>query len=160
MLQLGDAMPDFTLPVAYADGRRAPIQFKTFLGKGPVVVAFYPLAFTGVCTKEVCDLRDHLAEMEALEAQVLGFSIDAAPSNAHFAKLQGLAYGIVSDANREVLPKIWEMQTVNGVHHVAKRGYLVLDAEGVVVDLWITDAPEQWVGVGPIRAALEKLRAR
>lgn len=158
MLDLGDTVPDFTLPLAKADGTKAPVAFHSLLGKGPVVIAFFPLAFTGTCTKEMCDLRDNPAVLDHVGATAVGFSIDTAPTNVHFAKAHDLRHGIFSDPNREVVHKIWDTMTVAGVHHTAKRGYLVVDRHGKVVDKWITLTPGEWPGIKPLEEAVARAK--
>ncbi|HEX2022848.1 MAG TPA: redoxin domain-containing protein [Candidatus Thermoplasmatota archaeon] len=157
MLDVGDKVPDFTLPLARADGRRERVAFSSLLGKGPVVVAFYPLAFTGVCTKELCELRDAQAQLDRLRATTVGFSVDTPQSNAAYAKAHALAHGLFSDPNREVVGRLWGTQTVAGVRDVAKRGWLVVRPDGVVAHRWVTEDPEIWSGVAPIEAALARL---
>lgn len=158
MLHIGDAVPDFTLPLAFADGRRDPVPFRSLLGRGPVVIAFYPLAFTRVCTVEMCEIRDAQSAMEELDATIVGFSIDAAPSNAHYAKLHDMRIGLYSDANRDVVDKIWETQRVVGVERCAKRGWLVVAPDGRVAAKWVTDVPAEWSGLAPVRQAVEALK--
>lgn len=161
MLAPGDRVPDFTLPVAYADGRKDDVRFSSLLGRGPIVLSFFPLAFTRVCTVQVCDMRDHAADMERLGAQVFGFSCDSKWANQRFAAEQAMAHGIFSDANRAVVDLLWETQTTAGVERVPKRGWMVVDAEGVVVERYVTDvAGEPWVGTKPIEAALLRALAR
>src|ERR1051326_1240168 len=103
---VGQKLPDFTLPIATKEGK-AEFKLHENLGNGPLVIAFYPLAFTGVCTKEMCDMRDNLAQFEGLGAKVLGFSTDTVFVNHEFAKAQNANYGVLSDANREVVGRIW-----------------------------------------------------
>lgn len=158
MLNVGDKMPDFTLPLAHADGKRDPVSFHSLLGKGPVVVAFYPLAFSGVCTKENCEIRDAQGQLTALHATVVGFSIDTPHANVPFAKANALNYGLFSDANREVVDKIWSTMTVGGVQRAAKRGWMVLSKDGKVVEKWVSEDPTVWSGVKPIEAALAKAK--
>lgn len=160
MLDVGDEVPDFTLPVGWPDGRRDPVQLKAALAKGPVVLSFFPLAFTRVCTTQMCDMRDALASLDALGAQAFGFSCDAVPTNAAFAKAEGLKHGIFSDANREVVDRIWATETVIGVHRVPKRGWMVVAQDGRVVDKYVADAPgAPWPGNAGIEAALRKARS-
>lgn len=157
MLRVGDKVPDFTLPVAYADGRKDDVAFSSLLGRGPVVLSFFPLAFTRVCTTQVCDMRDNTRVYEALGAQVFGFSCDSKWANAAFAKQESMTHGIFSDANRDVADLIWETQRTAGVERVPKRGWMVVDPRGVVVDLYVTDVPgAPWVGSKPIEAAIAK----
>lgn len=160
MLNVGDAVPDFTLPLAHADGKRDPVSFKTFLAaaNAPVVVAFFPLAFSGTCTKELCDLRDHQPNFDGLHAKVVGFSIDSGFTNVHFAKHNQLQHGLFCDPNREVVDKVWATMTVAGVKNAAKRGWLVVGKDGKVAEKWVSEDPNVWSGTGPIEAALSKLK--
>lgn len=156
MLDVGDEVPDFTLPLAYADGRKDPVRFRSLLGKGPLVLSFFPLAFTRTCTRQLCDMRDHAAGLDALGAQAFGFDCDSAFTNVAYAREHGLAHGIFSDPNREVVDRLWATQTVVGVHRVPKRGFLVVDRNGRVAARWVTDEPGEWHGIGPIEEALAK----
>lgn len=154
MLQVGDAVPDFELPVVYADGRKEKVQMKSLLGKGPIVLAFYPMAFTGLCTTEMCQMRDQQAFFDHLEAKTFGFSTDTPPTNAAFAKAHNLQHGLMSDANFEVVDKIWQSATIGGIHHRAKRGWLVVSPQGRVAAQWMSDDPAVWSGLEPIQKAL------
>lgn len=160
MLAPGDAVPDFTLPLAYADGRSDKVQFSSLLGRGPIVLSFYPLAFTRVCTTQMCDARDHQAVYDALHATVIGFSIDTPWTNVEYAKSLGLRQGIYSDPNRDVLPLIWDMAEVAGIRNCAKRGWMVISPQGKVVALHVADkAGDPWVGTKPIENALRRATA-
>ncbi|HUR69070.1 MAG TPA: redoxin domain-containing protein [Candidatus Thermoplasmatota archaeon] len=158
MLRPGDKVPDFVLPVGYPDGRREDVAFASLLGRGPIVISFFPLAFTRVCTTQMCDMRDHASMLDAHAAQVFGFSCDSKWTNAKFAAQENMKHGIFSDANRHVVDALWETQTTAGVERVPKRGWMVIDPQGVVVDLHVTDVPgDPWVGTKTIEAALAKV---
>jgi peroxiredoxin len=152
---VGSKLPDFTLKVATAEGV-ADWKLSDHLGKGPLVFAFFPLAFTGVCTIEMCDFRDNLARFAGLNATVLGFSVDTAPSNKAFATAQGLPFGILSDPNREVVGKLWPAMPVPiaGVNGVAKRGAMVVNADGTVKWTSVSDDVKVWVGTEEVRKHL------
>lgn len=158
MLDVGDAVPGFTLPIAYADGRKDIVPFQSLLGKGPVLLNFFPLAFTRVCTVQMCELRDRHQDLDALGVLPLGFSCDSPHANVAYAREQGLRHGIVSDPNREVVHRLWATMTVAGVRDVPKRGWLLVGAEGVVRARWVTDAPAEWTGMKPIEEALAATR--
>ncbi|HUR62817.1 MAG TPA: redoxin domain-containing protein [Candidatus Thermoplasmatota archaeon] len=151
----GTKLADFTLKLATKDGM-VDWKLSDHLGKGPLVFAFFPLAFTGVCTTEVCDMRDNLGSFSALNAQVFGFSADAAPSNKAFAIAQDLPFGILSDPNRDVIGKVWPaMPTpVLGVNSVAKRGAMVVNPDGTVKWASASDDTKVWVGVTEIKKHL------
>jgi peroxiredoxin len=150
---VGSRLPDFTLKLATKDGV-SEFNLAANLGQGPLVFAFYPLAFTGVCTKEMCEIRDNLARFEGMGAKVFGFSTDTAPVNHEFAKLHNLNTGILSDPNREVVGRIWQTMTVAGVHNVAKRGVLVAGPDGTVKWTSVSDDPKMWIGTDEVRKHL------
>lgn len=145
MLKVGDKVPDFTLPVATPDGR-AEFQLSKALGRGDLLLAFYPIAFTSTCTEELCDARDNIGFFQHVGADVYGFSTDTPQANAAYAREQELNFPLLSDPNRDVVDRIWETQRVSGVDRVAKRGLMVIDARGVVKWLWKTDDPDEWPG--------------
>src|SRR5581483_8741621 len=107
MLRVGDKVPDFELPLAFADGKRDKVRFSSLLGHGPVVIGFYPLAFTGTCTTEMCEMRDAQSFFDHLDAKAVGFSVDTPHTNVQFAKANHLRHGLFSDANHEAVDKIW-----------------------------------------------------
>lgn len=150
---VGTKLADFTLPLATKDGKQE-FNLAQHLGKGPIILGFYPLAFTGVCTKEMCDFRDNLGKFQGLGAQVFGFSIDTPFANVEFVKSQNANYGVISDPNREVVGRFWPTMTVGGVHHVAKRGVMILSGEGVVQWTSVSDDPKVWIGTDEVRKHL------
>lgn len=162
MLQPGHQVPDFTLLAGWADGRREPTRLGSLLENGPVVLSFFPLAFTRVCTTQMCDMRDAHAVLDRLGAIAYGFSCDSAPVNAAFAKAEGLRHGILSDPNREVVDLLWETDPVPvvGVKRTPRRGWMVVGPDGRVVDLWVAQkAGDPWPGNAGIEAALAKVSA-
>ncbi len=151
----GTKLPDFTLKVASKDGVH-DFKLSEHLGKGPLVFAFYPLAFTGGCVKEVCDMRDNMATLAGLNAQVFGFSIDTPASNKAFAIAQTLNFGLISDPNREFIGKVWPMMPtqVAAVVGVAKRRAMVVNPDGTVKWAAPSDDTGVWVGVAEIQKHL------
>lgn len=151
----GTKLPDFTLKAAGREGI-ADWKLSEHLGQGPVVLAFFPLAFTGVCTKEMCDFRDNLASFGLLRAQVLGFSTDPAPSNKAFGEKEGLTFPILSDPNHEVVGKVWPAHPapLHGVNGTAKRGVMVVNPDGTVKWAAASDDPKVWIGTEEVRKHL------
>ena len=148
----GTKLPDFTLRLATKDGYTTDFKLSEHLGKGPLVFAFFPLAFSGGCTKEVCDVRDNLASLSSLGAQVFGFSTDAAPSNKAFVVKEGLPFAIISDPNREVIGKVWPTypNPIVATQGVAKRGAMVVNPDGTVKWAFASDDVKVWVGTQEI----------
>jgi peroxiredoxin len=138
-LKVGDKAPDFKL----FDTERKERALGEFLGK-KTVIAFYPGAFTGVCTKEMCTLRDSIANFNAMDAQIVGISVDSPFANKGFATVNMITYPLLSDHSRAVA-KVWAglVEDFGGVkgYTTAKRSVFVLDKAGVVKYVWITDNP-------------------
>lgn len=115
------------------------------LAKGKTtVLVFFPAAFTGVCTTEVCTFRDSMARFNAVQAQVAGVSIDTPFTLDVFAQQNGLTFPLLSDANREAIRAfdvVWP--DLDGVRETASRAVIVLDRGGDVVYRWVGDNPGQ-----------------
>jgi peroxiredoxin len=138
-VKVGGKTPDFTLP----DTERKMRKLSDFYGK-KLVLAFFPGAFTSVCTREMCSFRDSLAKFNELKTQVVGVSVNDPFSNAGFAERNKLSFPLLSDYNREVI-KLYdiELKDFAGLkgYSVAKRSVFVLDKNGVVRYRWISDNP-------------------
>ena len=152
-VRVGDKAPEFTL----IDGDRKPRSLSEFLGK-KTVLAFFPGAFTGVCTKEMCALRDSMSRFNELNAQVVGISVDAPFSNKAFATQNNLQFPILSDYSRAAV-KAYGIVLDNFAgltgYSAAKRSVFVLDKDGVIRYVWITDNP----GVEPAYDEVSKALA-
>jgi glutaredoxin-dependent peroxiredoxin len=138
-LKKGDRAPAFTL----YDTEKKTRSLSEFLGK-KTVLAFYPGAFTGVCTKEMCTFRDSLSTLGSLNAQVVGISIDSPYANKAFAEQNKLAFPLLSDFSREVSKNYGGLQQDFGglkSYTASKRAVFVLDPGGIVLYAWITDNP-------------------
>jgi thioredoxin-dependent peroxiredoxin len=129
-LTAGDTAPDFTLPDA--DGK--PVSLADYRGRR-VVVYFYPAAGTPGCTKQACDFRDSLAELNGAGLDVLGISPDKPAKLAKFRDKEGLTFPLLSDADKDVLntwgafgEKQMYGKTVTGVI----RSTFVIDPEGKI----------------------------
>ena len=149
-LKKGDRAPAFTL----YDTEKKYRSLSEFLGKKTVLV-FYPGAFTGVCTKEMCTFRDSLATLGSLNAQVVGISVDSPFANKAFAALNKLTFPLLSDFSRDVSASYGGIQEdFSGLksYKASKRSVFVLDSGGIVQYSWITDNP----GVEPPYAEVEK----
>lgn len=126
-IQVGDKAPDFELK----DNHGATVRLADFRGRKNVVVLFYPFAFTGVCTGELCELRDNLPRFVNDDVQLLAVSNDSIHTLRVFADQEGLDYPLLSD--------FWphgEVSRAYGVFDADKgcavRGTFIIDKEGVV----------------------------
>jgi len=138
-LNVGDTAPNFTLH----DTEKKPRSLKEFLGKKTVLV-FYPGAFTGVCTKEMCAFRDSFSKFNEMNAQVVGISVDSPYANKAFAHQNNLQFPLLSDFNR-VAVKAYSivLENFGGLtgYSVAKRSVFVLDKNGIIRFVWVSDDP-------------------
>lgn len=127
--QIGQDAPDFTLK----NTEREDVTLSSFRGKKHVVLLFVPFAFTGVCTNEVCSVRDNLSAYNNLNAEVIGISVDSPFAQKQWKDKENLNFTLVSDFNREV-SKAYGAQYDNlmGFQGVAKRAAFVVDKAGKV----------------------------
>ncbi len=153
-LRVGDKAPDFTLH----DTEKKQRTLKEFLGK-KTVLAFYPGAFTGVCDREMCAFRDSLAALGALNAQVVGVSVDPPFVNRAFAEKNRLGFPLLSDFTREVSKKYAGVyESFGGLkgYDAAKRAVFALDKDGTVKYAWISEEPGKEPPYDEVKAALGK----
>jgi peroxiredoxin len=138
-LSVGAKAPNFTL---YDTDKKAR-SLSEFLGK-KTVLAFFPGAFTGTCTKEMCAFRDSLSALNALNAQVVAVSVDSPFANKAFADHNKLTFPILSDFTRDVIKKYCGLQEdFAGLKGYApsKRAVFILDGAGNVKYAWISENP-------------------
>jgi len=128
-IKVGDKAPSFTLN----SDELKPVSLEDYQGKA-VVLLFFPLAFTCVCTTELCTMRDNIADYEKLDAQILATSIDSPFTLQQFKQQQNLNFPLLSDFNRETARKYGSLyeEFVMGMKQVAKRSAFVIDKDGIV----------------------------
>lgn len=128
-LKVGDKAPAFKL---YASDK-TEVSLDDFKGK-KVVLLFFPLAYTGVCTNEMCSTSEDLDKYKALDAEVLGISVDSFATLARFKQDYKINFPLLSDFNKEVArayDALYE-EFVLGMKGVARRSAFVIDREGVI----------------------------
>lgn len=128
-IKVNDLAPDFKLQ----DTSREFVSLSDYKGKRNVVLLFYPLAFSSVCTAELCSTRDNMKLYEAFDAEVLGISIDSFFVQKAFKDSQNLNFKLLSDFNKTASRDYGILQDdFFGMIGVAKRSAFVIDKEGVV----------------------------
>ena len=126
--EVGSAAPDFTLP----NQDREPVTLSRQRGR-PVVLAFFPAAFSSVCEKELCTFRDSMAQLNRVNAQVLGISVDTFFALKAFANQQHFTFPLLSDFNKQVIREYGVFNDdMIGLKGISKRAVFVLDKDGVV----------------------------
>ncbi|MGE0448227.1 MAG: peroxiredoxin [Vicinamibacterales bacterium] len=127
-VDVGTVAPDFTL----VNQDREPVTLSSFRGT-PVVLAFFPGAFSGTCTAELCTVRDRLARLNGAGGQVLGISVDTFFALKAFRDAHSLSFPLLCDFNKEVI-RLYGVfnEDMIGLKGLAKRAVFVLDPAGVV----------------------------
>jgi peroxiredoxin len=154
-VEIGRKPPDFQLP----DQDRRQRALKDFLGK-KTVLAFFPGAFTSVCTQEMCTFRDSMQALNSLNAQVVAISVNDPWTNKAFAETNMLQFPILCDYNRETVRKLNVFHEDFGglkEYTAAKRSVFVLDGKGVVRYRWITEDPGKQPNYDEVKNALAKI---
>ena len=128
-VEVGARAPDFTLP----SQDRSPVTLSDELKKGPVVLAFFPAAFSGVCQKEMCTFRDSASSLNTVNAKVLGVSVDTFFALKAWGDQNQLNFPLLSDFNKDVIAKYGVVNPdMIGLKNIAKRSVFVIDKDGVV----------------------------
>ena len=130
-LQAGQKAPQFSLHASMNE----KISLSDFAGKKNVLLLFFPQAFTGVCTKELCAVRDDIGRYNQANAEVLGISVDSVFTLAKFKEEQQFNFPLLSDFNKEVstaYESIYASFTPMDMKGVSKRAAFVIDKQGVI----------------------------
>lgn len=148
---IGEKVTDFELMSHKGDAVKLSDQLKN----GPVVLAFFPMAFTGVCTAEMCEFRDSLKDFENLKATVYGVSVDSRFSLKAFAEQQELNFSLLSDFNKEVAGQLGILYAdFLGMKGVAKRSVFVVKPDSTVAYRWVTENAGDRPDLNEVREAL------
>jgi peroxiredoxin len=143
MISDGARAPEFTAPLA--EDQLGEFKLSDRLDEAPLVLAFFPGAFTEVCSHEMEAFQNRLAEFEDAGASVYGISVDTPFALAEFREQLGLDFGLVSDTNRGILDAYGLAMDFShiGVRDLAKRAVFVVDGDGTVTYTWVSDDPGQ-----------------
>lgn len=154
-LKVGTKAPDFTL----VNTEKKEVSLKDFAGK-TLVINFFPAAFTGVCTEQLCTNRDDVSFYNSIGAAVVGVSVDMPFTLEVFKGKNNINFDLLSDFNKEMI-KAYDMYLpdfVLGLKGVAKRGVGVVDKNGTVVYAEETANPGTQVNFNALKEALEKIK--
>ncbi|MBC7866342.1 MAG: redoxin domain-containing protein [Gloeobacteraceae cyanobacterium ES-bin-316] len=139
-LSVGEKAPDFTL----YNSEKTKVNLSDFAGSKNVLLLFFPMAFTGVCTKELCQVRDDINKYQNASTEVLGISVDSVFTLDKFKTEQQYNYSLLSDFNKEVsnaYASIHESFTDMDMKGVSKRSAFVIDRNGILQYVEVLDNP-------------------
>jgi len=153
-IEVGAKAPDFTLP----NQDRENVTLSEQLKNGPVVLAFFPAAFSSVCTTEMCNFRDSAGELNKVNAKVLGVSVDTFFAQKAWADAEKLNFPLLSDFNKEVTAKYDVLNPdMIGLKGIAKRAVFVIDRSGVVRHREVLEDARNEPDYGKVKQALASL---
>ena len=157
-ISVGTKAPDFTLKSKQASGI-VDVKLSSNFGKKNTVLLFFPLAFTGVCTTELCDVTAGLGAYSGLNAEVIGISVDSPFAQEDWAQKEKIGITLASDLNKEVIKKydvVFPM--LAGVGDTAARAAFVIDKNGVVQYSERTPTPKDLPNFSAVKDTLAKLK--
>jgi glutaredoxin-dependent peroxiredoxin len=158
VLRLGQKVPEFALP----DADQKTRSLAELTNQGPVVLAFFPFAFSGVCDKEMCTFRDGFGSLQGAGAQLVGISVDSSYSLKAFAQTYNLQFPLLSDFNKKIAKLYGVLQdswVELGYKGVAKRAVMVVDRQKKLRYRWVTDDASEEPPYSEIAKAARKLVA-
>ena len=156
-IPVGSKAPDFTLKSKNAAGL-ADVTLSANFGKKNTVLLFFPLAFTSVCTKDLCDLTAGLSSYATLGAEVIGLSVDSPFAQEAWAKQEKIGITLASDLNKATTKAYGvEFPGLAGIGDTSARAAFVIDKHGIVQYSEQTATPKDLPNFEAVKAALAKL---
>lgn len=151
-LSIGDKAPEFSLRAT----DKSEISLSDYNGKN-LVILFFPLAFTGVCTKELCGIRDNMNVYSSLNTEVVAISVDSLFSLEQFKESQGYNFPLLSDFNKDVSRAYGALYEdfVLGMKGVSKRSAFVVDAKGIIKYAEVLDDAGELPDFDKVQEALQ-----
>jgi len=155
-LAIGSKAPDFTLKTKTSDGPK-DVKLSDNFGKKQTVLLFFPAAFTGVCTQEMCDTSSGLAEYTNLGAEVYGISVDNPFAQEAWAKQNNISITLLSDLNKTVT-KAYDVLFPNlvGMYETSARAAFVIGKDGLIKYAEQTPTPKDLPNFAAVKEALAK----
>jgi peroxiredoxin len=155
-IAVGTKAPDFTLKTATADGLK-DVTLSANFGNKATLILFFPLAFTGTCTQEMCDMTGGLGEYSGLGVEVIGVSVDSPFAQAAWAKQNKIGVTLLSDLDKKVA-KAYDVifPGLAGIGDTSARAAFLVGKDGVVAYSEQTATPKDLPNFAAIKAAISK----
>ena len=157
-ISIGSKAPDFSLKSKQASGL-VDVKLSSNFGQKNTVVLFFPLAFTSVCTKEMCDITSGLNAYSGMNADVIGISVDSPFAQEAWAQKEKIGITLASDLNKETAKAYGTLLSdLIGLGSVSARAAFVIDKNGVVQYSEQTPTPKELPNFNAIKETLGKLK--
>lgn len=154
-LSTGTEAPEVELPSGAPDEM---VSLSDYRGEKNVVLLFFPMAFTGVCTDELCTVTNNLDQYEDLDAKVFGVSVNSPFTQNEWKEKEDIEIPLLSDYNREAIEAFDVVRPdLLGLERVANRSAFVIDKDGVIQYSWMSDDPAVLPNFDDIKSTLESL---
>ncbi len=158
MIAVGSKAPDFTLKSKNADGL-VDVKLSDNFGKTHTVLLFFPLAFTGVCTQELCDISGGIKAYADLGASVIGLSVDSPFAQEAWAQKEKITITLASDLNKETTKAYGVLfPGLAGIGDTSARAAFIIDKNGVVQYAEQTPSPKDLPNFEAVKAKLAELK--
>lgn len=153
-IQVGQEAPNFTLQ----NSNKEPVSLASFRGKKNVVLLFFPFAFTGVCTEEMCSTSGQMDQYEGLQAEVMGISGDSPFALKHWKEKEKITIPLLSDYEHVVVQQYGvQYESFAGYKGPAKRSAFVIDRQGIVQYAEVLESAKELPNFAQIKATLQRL---
>jgi len=157
-IAVGTKAPDFTLKSKDANGLK-DVSLSANFGKKNTLVLFFPLAFTGVCTQEFCDVTQGLGSFSDLDAEIIGVSVDSPFAQEAWAQSKNITVPLVSDLNKKTAEAYGVLlPDLVGIGATAARAAFVIDKSGIVQYSEQTPTPKELPNFDAIKQKLGELK--
>lgn len=158
-LKVGDKAQDFKLPSFTPSEELTHFSLGDFKGKNLVIV-FFPQSFTGVCTTEMCTMNDNFSSYKDMNSEVIGVSVDGTFVQKAFASANKITIPLLSDYNREMIRAydVVQPEFAHGQKETSQRAVYVIDKEGVIRYVEVTENPGVQVNFDAMKKAVEGLK--
>jgi peroxiredoxin len=150
--EVGSAAPAFNL--LDTDGNE--FNSSSLAGK-KVVIAFFPASFSGVCAEELCSFRDSLADFTAVDAEILGVTVDGRFANGAFRDANNLPFPILSDYKHTAIADydvVWPDFAGMEGYTTARRSVFVIGTDGNIAWKWLSDVPSDLPSIDDVKSAV------
>ena len=157
-LKTGDKAPEFSLPSFTPSPELATVTLSGLKGKN-VVVLFFPQAFTGTCTTEICTMSENFNAYKDMNAEVIGISVDGTFVQKAFAEANKITFPLLSDFNKVAIRTydVVQPEFAHGQKETSQRAVYVIDKEGVIRYVEVTENPGVQVNFDAIKNAVAAL---